>query len=182
MSGPHQFPGHSSCPTAGKSGFCEGPFYCLCSINKLSCKPVSFRLHRPTSTGTSKSSSPYAKWMERAILVQAKLRRCPAIVSNTPRPTEPLWPFHQLSGSINLLQMVHGCFLSHKEMDNAGALASLAIPLTCRRKIPSLLKHSKPNSPDAGRVQSVESLKPVTSCLYGFTSEIAPGLNGAKEL
>lgn len=80
--------------------------------------------------------------------------------------------------------MVHGCFLSNKEMDNAGAVASLSIPLTCRRKIPSLLKHSKPDSPDVGRVQSVESLKPVsvTSCLYGFTSEIAPGLNDAKEI
>lgn len=122
--------------------------------------------------------------LERAFLVQAKLRRCPAAASNTPRPTEPLWPFHQLSGSISLLQMVHGCFLSNKEMDNAGAVASLSIPLTCRRKIPSLLKHSKPDSPDVGRVQSVESLKPVsvTSCLYGFTSEIAPGLNDAKEL
>lgn len=52
------------------------------------------------------------------------------------------------------------------------------------RKIPSLPKHSKPDSPDVGRVQSVESLKPVsvTSCLYGFTSDIAPGLNDAKEL
>lgn len=80
--------------------------------------------------------------------------------------------------------MEHGCFPSHKETDNAGAVASLSVPLTCRRKIPSLPKHSKPDSPDVGRVQAVESLKPVsvTSWLYGFTSEIAPGLNVAKEL
>lgn len=83
-----------------------------------------------------------------------------------------------------MLQMVHGSFLSHKEMENAGAVASLSIPLTCKRKIPSLPKHSKPDSPDVGRVQSVESLKPVsvTYCLYGFPSEIAPSLNDAKEL
>lgn len=137
LSGTQQFPGHSSCPTAGKSGFCEGPFCCLHSLNKLSCKPVSFRLHRPTSTGTSKSSSPCTQMLgglERALLVQAERRRCPAAASNPPRPTESLWPFHQLSGSISLLQMVHGCFLSDKEMDNAGAVASLSIPLTCREK------------------------------------------------
>lgn len=80
--------------------------------------------------------------------------------------------------------MEHGCFPSRKEMDNAGAVASLSIPLTCRRKIPSLPKHSKPDSPDVGRIQTVESLKPVsaTSLLHGFTSEIAPGLKVAKEL
>lgn len=121
---------------------------------------------------------------ESALCVQAEPRRCPAAVNNPPRPAEPLWPFHQLAGSISSVQMEHGCFPSCKETDNAGAVASLSIPLTCRRKIPSLPKHSKPDSPDVGKAQAVESLKPVsvTSWLYGFTSEIAPGLNIAKEL
>lgn len=122
--------------------------------------------------------------LESALHAQAELRRCPAAVNNPPRPTEPLWPFHQLPGSVSSVQMEHGCFPSRKETDNAGAVASLSVPLICRRKIPSLPEHSKPDFPDVGRVQTVESLKPVsvTSWLYGFTSQIAPGPNVAKEL
>lgn len=93
-------------------------------------------------------------------------------------------PSRGLAGSTSSLQLRRGCFPSRREKENAGAVASLSIPLTCRRKIPSLPKHSEPDSPDVGEALPIESLKPVsvTSRWDGFTSEIAPGPSIAKEL
>lgn len=103
---------------------------------------------------------------------------CTSLPSPCPSPSRGL------AGSTSSLQLRRGCFPSRREKENAGAVASLSIPLTCRRKIPSLPKHSEPDSPDVGEALPIESLKPasVTSRWDGFTSEIAPGPSIAKEL
>lgn len=147
--------------------------------------------HTSSSGGENSTALAEADWVKAQAPASSCVPECAPCAgraeeapSKHQQPTENSRAFHQLAGSSSSVQLERDCFPSHRETDNAGAVASLSIPLTCRRKIPSLPKHSKTDSPDVGKALTIERIKPVsvTSCLYGFTSEIAPGLNSAKEL
>lgn len=84
--GPTSSQGTALVPLQGNL-FYEAPFCCLRSINKLSCKTVSFRLTDPPTLGPVrvKSLCPDAGWTGKGLSCSGKAEKVP---SNCQQPTK----------------------------------------------------------------------------------------------